>query len=297
MKELKLFFVLLIMAGFLYGQPLTAQTTSEEPPQEAEEAPSTGADLTRANELVVEQKYAEAELLLAELQAEFARDPDLLAMRGELLNALNRPDDAIEVLRQAAELEPDRPRVHFQLGSALAVTGRTDAALEAFGKEIEVNDEVAVVVLARLNRSMLYQQKSAWAESVRELEAVLELEPARGPVYGDLVALYLQLDRPDDAVEALRRGEAAGFVSARHWYSVGARLYSDGKYEPAVEFFTRTLEVDPNLADAERSLAAALEQLDREAEAVRHLKRYLELAPDAPDADAVAAKIREAESD
>ncbi len=296
MKEIKLFFLFLLTAGALFGPAIAAQTASEESPQEAEESP-TRADLSQVGQLVVDQKYAEAESLLAELQNEFPRDPDLLTMRGELLNALNRPDEAIEILRLVAELEPDRTRVQFQLGSALAVTGRTDAALEAFAKEIELNDDVPVVVLARLNRSLLFQKKSAWADSARELEAVLELEPARRPVYGDLVALYLELDRPEDAAETLRRGEAVGFGSARHWYSVGARLYTDGKYERAVEIFSKTLEIDPSLADAERSLAAALEQLDREAEAVPHLKRYLELAPDAPDADTVAAKIREAESD
>jgi hypothetical protein len=37
--------------------------------------------------------------------------------------------------------------------------------------------------------------------------------------------------------------------------------------------------------------------LDRHEEAVRHLQRYLELAPGAPDADKVAEQIRAAQSD
>jgi Flp pilus assembly protein TadD len=60
--------------------------------------------------------------------------------------------------------------------------------------------------------------------------------------------------------------------------------------------FNEALRADPELAEAERSLAAALERLGRDAEAVQHLRRYLELRPDAPDAEAVAGRIKEAGS-
>ena len=48
-------------------------------------------------------------------------------------------------------------------------------------------------------------------------------------------------------------------------------------------------------AEAEGDLAAALEQLGREEDALAHLRRYLELAPTAPDAEAVAEQIRGSE--
>jgi hypothetical protein len=41
------------------------------------------------------------------------------------------------------------------------------------------------------------------------------------------------------------------------------------------------------MAEAERSLAATLSKLERNGEAREHLVRYLELRPDAPDADEV----------
>ena len=77
-------------------------------------------------------------------------------------------------------------------------------------------DDPRVLVLARLNRSFLYQQHGAPADGAKELEAVVELEPGRAPVYGDLVALYLELGRTDEAADALSRGEAHGFESASH---------------------------------------------------------------------------------
>jgi tetratricopeptide (TPR) repeat protein len=269
----------------LTGKPIPAPEEPEGPPR---------ADLTEVNELVRAQDYAGAESLLATLQGEFPDDPDLLMLRGELLLALRRPEESIEVLRKVAQLTPKRPRLQFQLGSALAATGQAEAALEAFGKETETSDDPQVLVFSHINRSMLFQERQDWAASATELEAVLVLEPQRTPVYGDLVAMYVQSDRLDAAVDALNRGDDAGFRSAGHWYSVAARLAKDEEYERCVRLFEKAIEIDPEHADAERSLAAALEQLGREDEAIPHLRRYLELKPDAQDAAAIKAKIEAA---
>jgi tetratricopeptide (TPR) repeat protein len=274
--------------------------SSQTEPESTDAVPepvSVGADLSEANALVEKQKYAEAETVLAELEPQFPDDPNLLLMRGELLLALERPEEALEPLRKVVELEPERPRVHFQFGTALSATGDATAALEEFGKEIEVNDELEVRTLALLNRSMLFQKEREWSEAANELEQLLALDPSRNEAFGDVASLHIQAGDLAAAAEALERGAAAGFQSAQHYYSLGARWYKAERYENSVAALTRALEIDPNLARAERSLAAALERLDRHEEAVRHLQRYLELAPGAPDADKVAEQIRAAQSD
>jgi len=253
------------------------------------------ADLTEAVERIRAGAYDEAQDLLATLQADFPDDPALLLMRGEVLLALGQAGEALEVLRHGAEVDPGRPRMNFQLGTAMASTGERKQALEAFAREIEVNDDVEVQVLSRLNRSLLLQQERRWGEAAGELEAVLGLQPGRSNVYGDLATLYLQAGNAEAAVSALERGKEAGFASAVHYYSLGARLYKDEMFEQAAVMLSEALRVDPGMAEAERSLAACLEQLGREAEALDHLRRYLELRPDAPDAAVVSEKLRAAE--
>ena len=150
-------------------------------------------------------------------------------------------------------------------------------------------------MLSRLNRSLLLQQDRRWDLAAEELEAVLEIEPQRGNVFGDLASLYIQAGDAEAAAAALERGEAAGFNSANHYYSLGARLYKSELFEQAVVMLGKALSVDPGLAEAERSLAASLERLGRKAESLEHLRRYLELRPDAPDAAVVSEKLRAAE--
>ena len=98
------------------------------------------------------------------------------------------------------------------------------------------------------------------------------------------------------ASEALERGKAAGFSSAQHYYSLGARLYRDERMEDASKAFAQALEVDPKFARAERSLGNVHEKLGNSEEAVVHFKRYLELAPNAPDAKRIADLIAKTEA-
>jgi tetratricopeptide (TPR) repeat protein len=271
-----------------------APAAQADPVEQSAAAPQR-ADLTEANELIRDSRYAEADELLATLQGTFPDDPALLLMRGEILLALGRAGDALEPLRRSAEIDADRARVHFQLATALSAMGDAQGALDAFAAEIEHNDDAEIQALALLNRSMLLEQQRMLDEAAAELERLVELQPARAEVYGDLATIYIQAGHVEQAAGALDRGAEAGFLSGQHYYSLGARLYRDKDYEGASRALEKALEIDPAMARAERSLGAALERLDRLDEAVVHLRRYLELAPDAPDADRVAEQIRAAE--
>jgi tetratricopeptide (TPR) repeat protein len=266
------------------------ETTGAE--TEIEAAPS--ANLTDANQCLIDGDLDGAATALAVLQDEFPDDPRLLLMYGEVLLALRNIDTAAEVLGHGVEIAPELPRMHFQLAGALASQGKVLPAIEAFGVELELNQDPQIRHLAHMNRYLLYSTKEKWNEAASELEAALEINAEDAKVYGDLATLYLQAGRLDDCSKTLAQGLESGFQSAQHYYSLGARQYNEDQHEAAVKAFTIALEIQPSLAAAERSLAAALEKMGRADEMNEHLQRYLELAPDAPDAVEVARKIEAA---
>jgi len=289
MNSIPLLFIVCLVAAPAVAQkidPLTGEVVEQAPPPEP-----TGPDLTEAFAKVKAQDFGAAEAILAGLQDEWPDDERLLALRGELLVALGRTAEAVPILRKVATLAPERPRVHFQLGTALASGGDRTAAIEAFGKELEHSEEAQVRLLAHLNRSMLFQQTRQWAEASTELRAVLELDPARVEAWGDLTTLQLEAGDVEAAARAFEDGFAAGFRSARHGYSVGARLLKAERYAEARDMFQRVLEIEPTHARAVRSLAASLEKLGSDEESLEQWARYLELAPGAVDADQVAQKL------
>ncbi len=274
-----------------FGCALAAAAQEAPAPQPGAAQP---ADLAAASRLVQAGSYDEAERALAALEERHPDDPPLLRMRGEVLVALQRFADALPVLRRCADLDPTLTRVQFQLGTALVATGDRAGALEAFAREIALNDDANVDGLSHLNRFLLLEQDRDWQRAATELEAALGLGSAAPEAWGDLAMLHLEAGRPEEAARALDSGLAAGFRSARHLYSVGAAYFKKKEFVPAGDAFRKALEVEPENADAARSLGMALDAAGQKAEALQHFRRYLELRPDAADAAQIAERIRAA---
>jgi hypothetical protein len=87
-------------------------------------------------------------------------------------------------------------------------------------------------------------------------------------------ALQAEVERRRKAVEALERGHALV-------------LQGPEKADAAIAAYSEALELDPELASAERGLGISHAAKERDAKAVEHYRRYLELEPDADDADEV----------
>lgn len=273
-----------LLASFTIASGVVAQDQGTAPP--------SNVDLGPARSLIRDGKLDEAHDALQGLRADHPEDPSLLLMLGEVLLAQGKPADAAPVLRKAQDLDPTRDRVSFQLGTALAATGDGAGALSAFERELQVSQNPDVLAMCRLNRSLLMQQSGRWMEAAEELEYALQFRPDRPEIYADLATAYLQAGKPDAATGALDRGADYGLSSAPHRYSVGAALYRAERYPDAVTQFRAAVEADPDLAEAHRSLGAALDKAGRPTEAAAELERYLELRPSAPDADKVKAEIR-----
>ncbi len=246
------------------------------------------ADLGPARDLVRASQFEQAEKLLSEAQQSYPDDASLLLLRGEVLNQLQRSEQAVDVLRHAVEVAPEKLRAHFALGTALSLQGNATGALEAFAKEIEINQDAKVQVLARLNRSILFQKNGNLAEAASELEQVIALEPTNSQAHGDLADLYLSLGRTDDAARLIDEASAAGLRSARLHYRAGVAYYNQKAFDKAILSFQKAVEIQPDLADAELNIARSYDRLGKTEDANAHLRRFLELRPDAPE----AAEIR-----
>jgi len=249
---------------------------------------TVAAGVAEAKTSVRQTDYATAAQILRQIVGDSTGDASLLALYGEVLVASGDARGAVPILERAIAAAPEAPRLHFQLATAHTTLGNVDQALEAYAAEIEANDEPEVRFRAHLNRSILLTGAGRSAEAAASLELALALQPAEHPeAYGDLATLYLKAGDPAKASEALERGGKVGFRSARLYFNIGARLFNDKNYTEAERAFARAVEIDPKMAEAERGLASALTHQGRSEDARPHLARYLELRPDAPDADQV----------
>ena len=107
------------------------------------------------------------------------------------------------------------------------------------------------------------------------------------------IAALLALGERQRASSVLKPGperQAALGAEARTFFERGAKLYRAGHYKAAAAAFTAALQLS-EAPELHYNLAVAAERLGETADACDHYRAYLDAAPDAPDRDAVRARI------
>ena len=110
-------------------------------------------------------------------------------------------------------------------------------------------------------------------------ERWLESEPDSAPLHNTVASLYLQLNRPDDAVRHFRAAAHIDPDSAASHFNLGTALTVAGDYESAVLEYQRALSIRKDYAQAHNNLASILLQTGKLPEAVSHLNDAIKLDP------------------
>ena len=122
--------------------------------------------------------------------------------------------------------------------------------------------------------------RAKWmATDVVGLESLIQREPDRAALRDDIAVLYMELNRPAEAVphfeESLRL--KPGFASAH--FNYGTALAAAGRQEDAVAQYERALELRPDYAIAHNNLGTALLQLGRARAALESFREAARIDP------------------
>jgi predicted CXXCH cytochrome family protein len=98
-------------------------------------------------------------------------------------------------------------------------------------------------------------------------------------VEADLGSVLLAQGDTDFAIRMFTRASAQQPSNARYIYCLGASLERAGKMEEAVKELKRSIELDPSLPDAYLELAQLYRKAGREAESRNALREYLRFMP------------------
>lgn len=115
------------------------------------------------------------------------------------------------------------------------------------------------------------------------LEAALAEDPANVKIYQYLGVVYLQLERPEDAIavylKALPRG---GEEAPRFAYNLGNAYFGLGNYEQAIRYYSEAIAGNPSYGSAWLNRANAKLRSGAREEAVEDYRYYLTLEPHSP---------------
>jgi tetratricopeptide (TPR) repeat protein len=131
----------------------------------------------------------------------------------------------------------------------------------------------------------VYWKQEDWEPARSHGEKSLELNPADTEINQVLYAAYNGLGDKKKAKEVLDRMQSANPEKAgKNMFNQGADLFNGGQIAEAKEIFQQILEVDPDQAKAHYMLGMFFVNEGANEDAKRHFSRFLELAPNDPDA-------------
>ena len=151
--------------------------------------------------------------------------------------------------------------------------------------------------IAQVSDAHLSPSRPFFAENFsRVAEAVRAVLQAQGPTAPVMFMLAELLYRAGDLTAARERYYAAIEIDADHLQarsSLGCVLAELGEHELALAALEGVLRQEPDYADAHWHVAGVLHDIGREDESRRHLREFLELAPESPWATLAESRLED----
>jgi len=248
-------------------------------------------------QLIASGKYDKAR---SEIQRGLDATPDnvsLLYMKGYLELEAKQYDQALEAVDEAIAIDPTLPGIPLLKGVILQSQGNDELALAEFQTELAAGPtEPQVVHDSWMHVAMVARDLEKWDVAKEALDKLIELDPNDVVAYSQLLELAIRQGEGDEAEKILESAPAELRNDPVTYYNLGVQHWNVGDAAGAARSFGKAVELDPSMVDAWRQLGLAEANLGQNDKAVEHLKRYLELAPDAPDAAGLRQYVEKLES-
>ncbi len=148
---------------------------------------------------------------------------DMLAQARTAMEGGN-PQQAVTVLAQASQLDPNQPVIWAALGEA----ERNVAQKQADASE----------------------KKAGYAKSVEDYKKAIALKPTAS-YYNNMADAAARAGDSQAAIEAYHQAATLDPTNAaQYYYNEGAVLTNTGKVDEAIQAFDKAIQADPNKADA-----------------------------------------------
>jgi len=224
-------------------------------------------------------------------------DASLLYMKAYLGLETKQYDDALASVEQAIAADPSLPGIHLMKGVILQEQGDDEQALAEFQAELAAGStEPQVVHDSWMHVAIVASDLEQWDVAKEALNHLIELNPNDVVAYSQLIELAIRQGQGDEAERLLDSAPAELKNDPVTHYNLGVQHWNVGDAAGAARSFEKAVELDPTMVDAWRQLGLAEANLGENGKAVEHLKKYLELAPDAPDAAGLRQYVEKLES-
>jgi tetratricopeptide (TPR) repeat protein len=171
----------------------------------------------------------------------------------------------------------------LKVGDLDSAKSRFEEALAAQPDLIQANDALMV----------LYARKNDWTSAAAQAEKVLAKDPKNLRALRTRREAYAKLGdtaKEKEALDALAAADPGALAASL--VDSGIAKFNHNDTQGALDDLSRAVELDPGKAQAHYYLGLCYANASKNAEAKTHLQRFLELAPDDPNAQGAREMIK-----
>ncbi|NWH72342.1 TMTC1 protein, partial [Piaya cayana] len=189
-----------------------------------------------------------------------SRKAEILSPLGALYYNTGRYEEALQVYREAASLQPSNKEIRLALAQVLAMMGRTKEA-EKMTNHI-LGEDVECLECFRL-LSAIYSKQERYTKALEAIEKALQLKPKDPKVISELFFTkgnqLREQNLLDKAFESYKRAVELNPDQAQAWMNMGGIEHIKGSYIAARGYYEKALQLVPNSKLLKENLA----KLDR----------------------------------
>lgn len=240
-------------------------------PGVAETRLAEGRGLMRAGRL------ADATAIARQVLKAAPKDGYALHLLGTIAGRGNKLDEAARHLIRAAELLPNEPVVHLDLGTALHGLGRSAEAVEAYGRAARLSPNL---VSAHMGLGNALKAQRRFEEALAAYRRVVELAPGSADGFANLGEVLKGLDKAEEAIAAYQMAIERNPRLADVHNALGILLWRDGQLANALASLRRALQIKPDWVEVHQIIGRLLLEDERAHEAEAPFRVVLRSMPD-----------------
>jgi protein O-mannosyl-transferase len=161
-------------------------------------------------------------------------------------------EEAITHLRKVLDVKPDHADACFALAKVLANRGQTEDAIDLYERALKIDPEFAD---ARTNFGNLLLEKGDVDGAMVQYEKAAQWEPLNPTAHYNLAVGYLRKGESEEAIGEFETalGLRSDYPDAN--YFLANTLFERGQLEEAMTYWQRSVETEPDKAEAAARLA------------------------------------------
>jgi tetratricopeptide (TPR) repeat protein len=200
-------------------------------------------DIVHARLAMMEQRYDEADTLLAEVLLYEPRNAEGLAWMAALKMCRHQPEEAIPFAERAYRLGYNRAWLHEMSGVAHFAANRFEQAAAAWTAALSLEPDRSV---SRNNLIQVLGKLNRWPELEQHLIRAMAEDGERATLLAYLGNSLVSLGRENEAWPVFERASARDDADATVLFNQGVALFDSGQIEPARRALERAASLDPS---------------------------------------------------